>query len=258
MAEELSPELQSLKLKELFASIETKYPTDAVLELRAIITSAVKGSSAIIINTISYLEREALTKIQYIFNASIFPVGPFHKLAPTASNSLLQEDRSCISWLDKQAPKSVLYAWFGSWFNLLELLPQIFRKIVEERGCVVEWAPQQEVLAHGAVGGFWTHCGWNSTSESICENVPMLCRPFIGDQRFNVRYVCHLWRVGLELDELKREKIEKAIRKLMVDREGEEVRQRAVEFKEKAKLWLIEGGSSYCSLNDLAEHILSY
>ncbi|XP_021652016.2 UDP-glucose iridoid glucosyltransferase-like [Hevea brasiliensis] len=269
MAEELSPELQSLKLKELFASIETKYPTDAVLELRAIITSAVKGSSAIIINTISYLEREALTKIQYIFNASIFPVGPFHKLAPTPSNSLLQEDRSCISWLDKQAPKSVLYVSFGSIVSMTEdeLLEvawglanseRPFLKIVEERGCVVEWAPQQEVLAHGAVGGFWTHCGWNSTSESICENVPMLCRPFIGDQRFNVRYVCHLWRVGLELDELKREKIEKAIRKLMVDREGEEVRQRAVEFKEKAKLWLIEGGSSYCYLNDLAEHILSY
>ncbi|XP_021652507.2 UDP-glucose iridoid glucosyltransferase isoform X2 [Hevea brasiliensis] len=291
MAEEFSTELQSLKLKELHASIKTEYPPDAVLELRAIITSAIKDSSAIIINTMSYLEREALTKIQDIFNASIFPVGPFHKLAPTVSNSLLQEDRSCISWLDKQAPKSVLYVSFGSivsmtedellevawglanselpflWVlrpglvrgsDLLEPLPEIFKKRVEERGCIVEWAPQQDLLAHSAVGGFWTHCGWNSTLESICEGVPMLCRPFFGDQFLNVRYVCHLWRVGLELEELEREKIVKAIRKLMVDGEGEEVRQRAVEFKEKAKLCQIEGGSSYCSLNDLAEHISSY
>ena len=37
----------------------------------------------------------------------------------------------------------------------------------KERGFVVDWAPQEDVLAHPAVGGFFTHSVWNSVLERI-------------------------------------------------------------------------------------------
>lgn len=49
----------------------------------------------------------------------------------------------------------------------IELLPKGFRDCVGERGCIVKWAPQKQVLAHEPEGGFWSRCGWNSTSESL-------------------------------------------------------------------------------------------
>ena len=61
-------------------------------------------------------------------------------------------------------------------------LPDGFEAATRGRGMVVAWAPQEEVLRHGVVGGFWTHNGWNSTTASMCEGVPMLCRPCFGDQ----------------------------------------------------------------------------
>ncbi|KAK0605099.1 hypothetical protein LWI29_022753 [Acer saccharum] len=93
------------------------------------------------------------------------------------------------------------------------------------------------------------------SSYNSLNDLVELIKPFFGDQNLNVRYVCDVWNIGLELESGKKEK---AIRKLMVDREGEEMRKRAKHLKQKVDMSLKEGGSSYNSLNDLADKILSF
>ncbi|KAF5821605.1 putative flavonol 3-O-glucosyltransferase [Helianthus annuus] len=112
------------------------------------------------------------------------------------------------------------------------------------------------VLSHKAVGGFWSHCGWNSTMESVSEGVPMLCQPFSVDQLMNARYLSHVWKMGIEIVVGKRE-IESAIRRLLVDKEGEEMRKSAMEIQENVKLAVSHGGSTQNSLYNLVEFILS-
>ncbi|XVF05422.1 hypothetical protein REPUB_Repub05bG0170700 [Reevesia pubescens] len=283
------PELQSLQLLHIRALL-SQIKTDALTEWRTAFTNGVKSSSAIIVNTMDFLERAALSKIKEYFPVPIFTIGPLHKLAPTSCSSLLIEDANCISWLNKQAPKSVIYVSFGSMASIdeqeltetawglanskqpflwvirpglvrgsdwIESLPNGFQESVGKRGCIVKWTPQKEVLAHAAVGGFWSHCGWNSTIESICEGVPMLCNPFFGDQVLNSSYICNVWKIGLELRKLERGTIEGTIKRLIFDVEGEEIRKKAMDLKEKAALCLREAGSSCCSFNELTKQISS-
>ena len=127
---------------------------------------------------------------------------------------------------------------------------------MKDRGLIVKWAPQKEVLAHNAVGGFWSHCGWNSTLESISEGVPMLCQPFDVDQKLNARYLSHVWKIGVEIV-VKSAEIENAIRKVLVGKEAEEMRQRALEIQDKIKFALCDSGSSNNSLKNLVDFILS-
>ncbi|KAK4441096.1 UDP-glucose iridoid glucosyltransferase [Sesamum alatum] len=220
-----------------------------------------------------------------------FSIGPFHKMAPAIPTSLLEEENICLSWLDKQAPNSVIYVSLGSlaiidekaltelawglakseqpflWVvrpslvngsDAMESLPEDLIKTTQERGLVVKWAPQKKVLAHPAVGGFFTHCGWNSTLESICEGVPLICMPCFADQMVNARYLTYVWRVGIELENGRERTIEKAIRTMMVSEEGEVMRQRAFHMKREIERSMNEGGSSYESLNCLAVYLLSY
>ncbi|KAM1995784.1 hypothetical protein ACFX15_028801 [Malus domestica] len=142
--------------------------------------------------------------------------------------------------------------------NWMEQLPQGFIEEIGERGYIVKWAPQRKVLSHRAIGGFWSHCGWNSTLESLSEGIPMICTPSFGDQKVHSRYVSLVWKVGLHLDnELERGEIERVVRKLMVDADGEVMRVRAKDLKEKIEVSLRNGGSSYSFLNKLVELIMS-
>ncbi|XP_076901880.1 UDP-glycosyltransferase 76H1-like [Bidens hawaiensis] len=286
MREKIVPDLYPLRYKDLpFNSTSTKVTKEMLAQ-----SEIIRAPSAIIWNTMEFLENSALTKLRQHYQVPIFAIGPLNETARSTSTSFLKEDTNCISWLDKQAPRSVIYVSLGSLATMdekelaetawglansnqpflwvvrpgsvkgsewIEFLPEGFIKEVRGRGLVLKWAPQKQVLAHSAVGGFWSHCGWNSTLESISQGVPMICRPFFGDQFVNCRYLSYVWRVGLELEHLERQVIMSIIRRLLVDEEGEEIRKRANNMKEKAKYCLCKGGSSFNSLKNLVEFILA-
>ncbi|KAL7748161.1 hypothetical protein RI367_006518 [Sorochytrium milnesiophthora] len=50
---------------------------------------------------------------------------------------------------------------------------------------VMSWAPQVDVLAHPATTGFLSHCGWNSITEAISNDMPIIAWPLFGDQHPN-------------------------------------------------------------------------
>ncbi|KAG6488150.1 hypothetical protein ZIOFF_056909 [Zingiber officinale] len=134
-----------------------------------------------------------------------------------------------------------------------ELLPRGFLDQTRERGLVVGWAPQQDVLRHPAVGVFVTHCGWNSVLEAAVAGVPMVCRPFFGDQRLNGRTVAAVWGIGVGFEEgsMTEEGAVRVLETVLKTEEGKTMRAKAGELKASAAKAMQPDGSSMLNFNTL-------
>ncbi|KAL6897242.1 hypothetical protein ACP4OV_006938 [Aristida adscensionis] len=285
----LLTELPPLRLKDVLLSSPAAHANMTKCLERLV--KASRCSSGVIVNTFQDLESSDLQKITDGLGVPIYAIGPLHKISLGTESSLLEQDRTCLEWLDKQETDSVLYVSFGSLASmdekqLLEIawglansnmpflwvirhniiqspkevrLPDGFNEMTSGRGMVVSWAPQQDVLGHRAVGGFWTHNGWNSTLESICEGIPMISRPLFADQMLNARYVQEVWKIGFELEgELERGTIERAVRKLLCEEEGRAMKKRAEDLKNKSDHSIKEGGFSHAAMDLLLKRIMSF
>ncbi|XVF12575.1 hypothetical protein REPUB_Repub08aG0130600 [Reevesia pubescens] len=143
--------------------------------------------------------------------------------------------------------------------DLNSLLPEGFLERIKERGHVVKsWAPQVAVLNHDSVGGFVTHCGWNSVLESVCAGVPMVAWPLYAEQRFNKVLLVEEMKIALPMVEsetglVSSTEVEKRVKELMEFKEGNSVRERTIAMKHAAKAAVSEGGSSRVALTKLFE-----
>ncbi|XP_057468635.1 anthocyanidin 3-O-glucosyltransferase 5-like [Actinidia eriantha] len=137
-------------------------------------------------------------------------------------------------------------------------LPEGFVERVKGVGLVVaSWAPQVVVLRHGATAAFVSHCGWNSTLESVAHGVPMVAWPLYAEQRMNAAALAE--EVGVAVRPaagervVGREEVERVVRLVMEGEEGKVMRRRARELRESARKALDFGGSSWSSLSSVVE-----
>ncbi|XP_059442726.1 UDP-glycosyltransferase 88A1-like [Corylus avellana] len=141
------------------------------------------------------------------------------------------------------------------------LLPGGFLERTKERGLVVKsWAPQVAVLNHESVGGFVTHCGWNSVLEAVCAGVPLVAWPLYAEQRLNRVMLVEEIGIALPMKEsesgfVSAAEVEKRVRELMEpeSEEGRSIRERILSMKNEAMAALGEGGSSCMALAKLRQ-----
>ncbi|EAZ00187.1 hypothetical protein OsI_22191 [Oryza sativa Indica Group] len=286
----------TVRLGDVSSFVRTLDPTSFALRVEEDEANSCARAQGLILNTFDDLESDVLDALRDEF-PRVYTVGPLAADRANGGLSLWEEDAACMAWLDAQPAGSVLYVSFGSLTvmspeELAELawgladtrrpflwvirpgliagagagdhdvvtnaLPDGFVAETKGRCFIAEWCAQEEVLRHRAVGGFLTHSGWNSTTESICAGVPMICWPGFADQYINSRYVRDEWGIGLRLDEeLRREQVAAHVEKLMGgggDR-GKEMRRNAARWKAAAEAATAKGGSSYGGLDKLVEQL---
>jgi hypothetical protein len=169
-------------------------------------------------------------------------------------------------WCLRKPPSNGKIESPSDYVNFQEILPEGFLDRSVKIGKVIKWAPQVEILGHKAIGGFVSHCGWNSTLESILSGVPMATWPLYAEQQFNAfEMVIELglaveikidFRRDLSKDGIivSSDDIKRGL-KLVMEPDSE-IRKKVKEMSRLSRKALMEDGSSYSALAHLIEDIM--
>ncbi|XP_023512259.1 UDP-glycosyltransferase 86A2 [Cucurbita pepo subsp. pepo] len=245
----------------------------------------VKAADFVLCNTVQELENDTVSALQA--QIPFYAIGPIFPRGFTKSSvaTSLWPESDCTHWLNTKPHGSVLYVSFGSYAHvsktdLTEIayglslsgvhfiwvirpdivssndtdpLPVGYRKEVGERSMIVTWCRQNQVLAHPAIGGFLSHCGWNSILESIWCNVPLLCFPLLTDQFTNRKLVVEDWTVGINLRDgrqmISKEKVSEKINRLMDLKSGSQYRTAVREVRKTLEDAVKPNGTSDKAMN---------
>ncbi|KAA8538104.1 hypothetical protein F0562_027712 [Nyssa sinensis] len=290
------PSMKGIRLKDFPSFLRTTGPDDFMVKFVLGEVERAKKASAIILNTFVELEGDVVNALSSML-PPVYTIGPLHLILNQVDDSSLKsigsnlwkEEPKCLEWLDSKEPNSVVYVNFGSitvmtpdqmvefawglansnqsflWIIRPDLVtgdsailpPELVRE-TKERGLLASWCPQQEVLSHPSIGGFLTHSGWNSTLESICGGVPMICWPFFAEQQTNCWYSCSQWGIGMEINsDVKRDEVESLVKELMVGEKGKGMKKKAMEWKKMTEEATTSStGSSYMNLEKMINQLL--
>ncbi|KAJ1437572.1 UDP-glucuronosyl/UDP-glucosyltransferase [Sesbania bispinosa] len=250
-----------------------------VLQLALECISKVPKSNYLLLTTVQELEAETIDSLKAIFPFPVYPIGPAIPYLELGQNHSVNTDHShdeYVNWLDSQPAESVLYISLGSFLSVSsaqmdEIVEALNNSNIRylwvargetsrlkdkcgDKGMVVPWCDQLKVLSHSSIGGFWSHCGWNSTLEAVFAGVPMLTFPLFLDQVPNSSQIVDEWKNGCKVEMSKldgevvvaKENIEGLVKRFMdlESQEGKKIRDRARELKAICHRAIGKGGSS--------------
>ncbi|CAN4126467.1 unnamed protein product [Withania somnifera] len=207
-----------------------------------------RSQDIILMKTCRDFEGKYIDYLSSLVSKKVVPVGI---LVQESTNK--DDHKEIMLWLDKKHKVSTLFVSFGSecflskeqihavaqglehskvnfiWvirfpqgerISIRDALQEGFLQRVGERGMVMEgWAPQARILQHPSIGGFVSHCGWNSVMESMKFGVPIIAMPMKVDQPMNAELIEYIG-MGMvamkdENGKLQSEEIAKTIRKVV-------------------------------------------
>ncbi|KAH0997602.1 hypothetical protein GBA52_021466 [Prunus armeniaca] len=261
-----------------------------VIKLALECISWVPKAQYLLFTSVYELERQIFDSLQAEFPFPVYPIGPaipYLELEHNCSVSAADNSIDYLKWLDSQPKGSVLYISLGSFLSVSSTqmdeiaaglrnsgirylwvargeASRLKESCNGEMGLVVSWCEQLKVLCHSSVGGFWTHCGWNSTLEAVFAGVPMLTFPLFLDQLPNSRQIVEEWRIGgrvkTEVQDEKlmtREEIAELVKRFMdlENSDGKEMRKRAKERSDLCHQAIAKGGSSDTNLDNFIRDI---
>lgn len=284
-------------------------------EFRDKMKEAETTSVGVVVNSFEELENGCAERYGMALNKKVWCIGPVSLSNKNnldkveRGNQASINDRRCLDWLESKEPKSVVYACLGSQCRLVTsqlielglgleasgqpfiwvikpgekfyefekwLMEERFEERIKGKGLlIIGWAPQVLILAHKAIGGFLTHCGWNSTVEGVCSGLPMITWPLFAEQFLNEKLVVEVLRIGVRVGVevpvrwgeeekigvlVKRDEVKRAVEILMDtgDEEAKNRRERARELGEMARKATEKGGSSYLNISSLIQDIANY
>ncbi|KAF7805626.1 UDP-glycosyltransferase 86A2 [Senna tora] len=288
---EYIPGVKAIHPKDMMSYLQDKDTSTVVHRIISKAFNDVRAADFVLCNTVQDLEPHTIAALQaqtrFYAIGPIFPLGFTKSTVPTS----LWSESDCTHWLHSKPHASVLYISFGSYAHIAKQhlaeiahgillskvnfvwvirpdivssedqhpLPDGFEEAVGERGMIIPWCTQIEVLTHPAIGGFLTHCGWNSILESIWSHIPLLCFPLLTDQFTNRKLVVDDWKIGFNLCDpsgpITRGKVSENVSRLMDGRSSEELKTAIREVKKILEDALTTNGSSEknmeCFINDL-------
>ncbi|CAN0846271.1 Gallate 1-beta-glucosyltransferase [Linum grandiflorum] len=242
----------------------------------------------ILMETFHELESEVIRHVSSFFHDNMIkPVGPMCLTGKIRGGDLMEVDDDCIKWLDSKGDSSVVYVSLGSIVSMdptqrdefahglinsgLSFLwvvrpspgegdgPIVFPIGMEEKGKVVKWAPQEEVLRHPAVACFVTHCGWNSSMEAISGGKPVVTFSQWGDQVLDAKLLVDVFEVGVKMGKttklVKRDEVERCLVEATVGEKADVLRRNAARLKKEAEAAVAEDGSSTKSVMEFVEEV---
>jgi hypothetical protein len=275
------PGVSPLRLLDLpsFIFASNQYILHRTLDL----ISWIPKARYLLLPSIYELEPQVIKALKYKISTPVYTIGPAIpdlKLRDNSSSSSNNNELNILQWLDCQPESSVLYVSLGSHVavssaQMDEVAAGLcdsgvrflwvardktsrLRQVCGDMGLVEPWCDQLKVLCHSSVGGFWTHCGWNSVKEGIFAGVPFLTFPIIADQLTHSKVIVEDWKIGWRTKKevvaktlVAREEIAGLVQKFMdLERaEVKEMRRRSRELQQVCEHAIAEGGTSEIDIN---------